>query len=842
MPTKEKSTFSHFFKEDAETIQGVLSGTNGQQILDKVGTATKEVFPKISNSKEVSEDELNAQWRTLRSFFRNGNNSSKLADGLSPVIMAPLYTNQLVGTDFPVWVADENFEGDGELCLSLKEILIQSLNEIAPKEEDAHILKENIDRIIHIANKQLADKKPQLFSSASIQILDELESQLEVSGDEVTGFNSSLKNLKKILPANGALLPYSNNISFQIMESAMIATHGQSRKKLAYDVSQLKCRLNDLLRVEREKNPGKTGSEKTKDSYKFAESLVNFDEISSLSPNAGSESMGEERVQRITKVVKGLEEAESILKQNSFLFVDEILHNNKNIDWKNLFGNAKVEVYKNGNGCDAVSTCFNKNITAWTNLYTSMRIGELEFKSSYQADVHDDFFAHFSWENFSTEELNNCPHFVLIADDVQLFETELSKLSTVFSKNIPVKIAAVKRDNYGTETGLHSQTELGALMLSHKNIYVAQSTSITPKYLFDGFATGLNSFAPAFFNVLNVDEKMHENPYLWTSASVESRDFPSFTFNGILGTSWGSRFEVESNPQAKLQCPIHKLTVVNKDGEKVEMNFPFTFADQAVLNPAYHQYFMLVNSAYWNDNLIALTDYMINSVEENIGKVPFIWMMDATNELHKIAVSWPVVLATQERLDFWRFLQENSGINNYHVAQAVNEVKAEMQESSNKELEQLKEAHEIEIQGIREEEAGKVMENLTSVLLNLDTSNIVSTSTPVVRSSPNTEAAAGVNEAAVEDAPIEEESMLSNDPYIDTALCTSCNECTNMNGQLFNYNGDKMAFIADAKAGTFKELVEAAELCPVGIIHPGAPLNPDEADLDDLVERAEKFN
>lgn len=842
MPTKEKSTFSHFFKEDAETIQGVLSGTNGQQILDKVGTATKEVFPKISSSKEVSEDELNAQWRTLRSFFRNGNNSSKLADGLSPVIMAPLYTNKLVGTDFPVWVADENFEGDGELCLSLKEILIQSLNEIAPKEEDAHILKENIDRIVHIANKQLADKKPQLFSSASIQILGELESQLEVSGDEVTGFNSSLKNLKKILPANGVLLPYSNNISFQIMESAMIATHSQSRKKLVYDVSQLKCRLNDLLRVEREKNPGKTGSEKTKDSYKFAESLVNFDEISSLSPNAGSESMGEERVQRITKVVKGLEEAESILKQNSFLFVDEILHNNKNIDWKNLFGNAKVEVYKNGNGCDAVSTCFNKNITAWTNLYTSMRIGELEFKSSYQADVHDDFFAHFSWENFSTEELNNCPHFVLIADDVQLFETELSKLSTVFSKNIPVKIAAVKRDNYGTETGLHSQTELGALMLSHKNIYVAQSTSITPKYLFNGFATGLNSFAPAFFNVLNVDEKMHENPYLWTSASVESRDFPSFTFNGILGTSWGSRFEVESNPQAKLQCPIHKLTVVNKDGEKVEMDFPFTFADQAILNPAYHQFFMNVNSAYWNDNLIALTDYMVNSVEENIGKVPFIWMMDATNELHKVAVSWPVVLATQERLDFWRFLQENSGINNYHVAQAVNEVKAEMQESSNKELEQLKEAHEIEIQGIREEEAGKVMENLTSVLLNLDTSNIVSTSTPVVRSSPNTEAAAGVNEAAVEDAPVEEESMLSNDPYIDTALCTSCNECTNMNGKLFNYNGDKMAFIADAKAGTFKELVEAAELCPVGIIHPGAPLNPDEADLDDLVERAEKFN
>ncbi len=59
---------------------------------------------------------------------------------------------------------------------------------------------------------------------------------------------------------------------------------------------------------------------------------------------------------------------------------------------------------------------------------------------------------------------------------------------------------------------------------------------------------------------------------------------------------------------------------------------------------------------------------------------------------------------------------------------------------------------------------------------------------------------------------------------------------------MFKYNADKMAYIADASAGTFKELVEAAELCPVGIIHPGSPLNPNEPDLDNLVKRAEKFN
>ncbi len=841
MSTKEKSTFSHFFKEDAEHIQDILQGTNGQPLANKLGAATKEIFPKINGGSEVSENEMTSKWRSLRSFFRSGISTEEFKGELSPVIMSPLYTNTLIGTEFPVWVADESFEGEGAQCLSLKEMLTTCLEKIAPEGEDAHILKENIARIVHIANQQLKDNKPQLFKSAIQNILDELESQLDVSGDEVSKFNTSLKELKEILPSCGALLPYSNNTSFQLLEAAMLTTHGQARKKLAYDISQLKCRLKDLLRVEREKNPTEAGGAKTKESYDFADAMMNIEEISTMDPGAGAESMGPERVERITGVIAELELADKMLTQTSFLFVDEIVHANKSTDWKSLFEDSEVKPYKKGGGCDAINACFTKNISAWTKLFVAKRIGELEFESSYMADVHDDYFTHFGWENFSSEELSNCPHFVLIADDVQLFETELSKLSSTLTHNIPIKIVAVKRDNYGT-TDVHSQTELGALMISHKNIFVAQSTSITPTYLFDGFARGLNSFAPAFFNVLNVDQSTHDNPYLWTSASVESREFPGFTFNGVLGTSWGSRFEVANNPQPNQKYPIHTLAIIDEAGEKVDTDFPFTFADQAALNPAFHGHFMNVDASYWNENLISITDYIENSAEDNVGKVPFVWMMNAANELQKVAVSWPLVLATQERLDFWRFLQESSGINNYHVGKALANAKEDFQADLDAAVAQLNEEHATEIQAVRDEESGKVMENLTSVLLNLDTSNVVTTSAPGSNATPASSAVTETEEPVAEEATAEEESALSNDPYIDTALCTSCNECTNMNGQLFKYNGDKMAYINDPKAGSFSELVEAAELCPVAIIHPGSPLDPNEADLDSLVERAAKFN
>lgn len=85
------------------------------------------------------------------------------------------------------------------------------------------------------------------------------------------------------------------------------------------------------------------------------------------------------------------------------------------------------------------------------------------------------------------------------------------------------------------------------------------------------------------------------------------------------------------------------------------------------------------------------------------------------------------------------------------------------------------------------------------------------------------------------------EPVTSDDAYIDTPRCTSCNECTTINPRMFAYNENKQAFIKDTGAGTFRQLVEAAESCQMAIIHPGKPLDPNEPGLDELVARAEAF-
>ena len=69
----------------------------------------------------------------------------------------------------------------------------------------------------------------------------------------------------------------------------------------------------------------------------------------------------------------------------------------------------------------------------------------------------------------------------------------------------------------------------------------------------------------------------------------------------------------------------------------------------------------------------------------------------------------------------------------------------------------------------------------------------------------------------------------------------SCSRPSSINPRAFAYNDNKQAYIKDAKAASYRELVEAAENCQVAIIHPGKPRDPGEPGLEELLKRAESF-
>jgi hypothetical protein len=80
-----------------------------------------------------------------------------------------------------------------------------------------------------------------------------------------------------------------------------------------------------------------------------------------------------------------------------------------------------------------------------------------------------------------------------------------------------------------------------------------------------------------------------------------------------------------------------------------------------------------------------------------------------------------------------------------------------------------------------------------------------------------------------------------DEAFIETPRCSTCEECVKINNRMFVYDGNKQAYIADLNAGSYRELVEAAENCQVSIIHPGKPRNAQEPGLEELVARAQPF-
>jgi ferredoxin len=157
--------------------------------------------------------------------------------------------------------------------------------------------------------------------------------------------------------------------------------------------------------------------------------------------------------------------------------------------------------------------------------------------------------------------------------------------------------------------------------------------------------------------------------------------------------------------------------------------------------------------------------------------------------------------ATRRCLLLWHRLQEHGGIHNSHAEQALAREKAAWEEQKQQEIEALKQA--------------------------------AATAVPT----PAIEPAAAAPAAEVAEAA----PPPSDEPWIETIRCSSCNECQNINDKLFAYNENKQAYIKDVNAGTYRQIVEAAEACQVAVIHPGKPKNPNEPGLEELLERAKPF-
>jgi hypothetical protein len=334
-------------------------------------------------------------------------------------------------------------------------------------------------------------------------------------------------------------------------------------------------------------------------------------------------------------------------------------------------------------------------------------------------------------------------------------------------------------------------------------VFVLQAPSSNLFALQERIAAGLAHRGPALFSVFTgAGEPMADlSPYLTAAASMPARAFPTFTYDPHAGDNHAARFCFENNPEAEADWPAGAIDYSDEDLQRVTEPHAFTFADFALLDRRHAQHFARIPREAWNASQRSVAEWLAAPPQEAERYLPYVLAVDGDNRLHRLLVDARLMQAVRRCRTLWHRLQEQGGIHNSHAERLLAKERSAWEEARKKEA-----------------QAAPAPAGAPAAA-------------PVAAPAPQ---APG---AAEEAAP----ARSSDEPWIETARCPSCNECQLINDKMFLYNENKQAYLGDLKAGTYRQMVEAAESCQVSIIHPGKPWNAQEAGLEELVERARPF-
>jgi pyruvate-ferredoxin/flavodoxin oxidoreductase len=352
-----------------------------------------------------------------------------------------------------------------------------------------------------------------------------------------------------------------------------------------------------------------------------------------------------------------------------------------------------------------------------------------------------------------------------------------------------------------------ARKEIGLIGMAHRTTYVLQSNLAYPSHMIEGFVEGLMARRPALFNLYTACQPEHgigdDVGQAQSKLATESRAYPLFRYNPDLGKTAEECFDLEMNPDMDEDWPMYDLKYM-EDGREKTMEIPLTFADFAVTEARFRKHFRVAPPDTWNENMVPLHEFIQMDEEEREGLFPYIWFVDRKQRLTRVLVAEPLVISTQERLDFWIMLKGIAGVKPEEAP-----------------------ADDLETK-IRTDVVQKIFSNLMQMA-----GGEGGLALPAMSGGTAVAEAPGV-------APVVEGDYMA--PWIDTDQCTTCDECININKKIFVYNGQKKAVIKDPKGGPYRDIVKAAEKCTAQVIHPGLPADRSEKDIDKWIKRGEKFN
>ncbi|MCK9379709.1 MAG: hypothetical protein M0P95_01440 [Sulfuritalea sp.] len=609
----------------------------------------------------------------------------------------------------------------------------------------------------------------------------------------------SLRRARAAVKVDGELANCDAALPARLLRHAWNAVQKQKAEAFRKDIDRLVLKLSDILKADFERSAAGRSAKHLKESVGTGYGdAFDFDALSHLLAKAlPKDEFPESRRRRIRELL-------AVLGAQQFFPASDAAAKKASA--------AKPYSFFFDTCGDALST-FRKRMPKLIELAKAIAIAELEIDGQYSEVKHDALFEQFGANGLDPQDLAPFPDYLVCVNAEQMQAAEHAHLMEILSSGLPIKVLLQIDDileespnGEGNLTAGMRSRQIANMAIGLNEVYVMQSSSSNLFRFRERMLRGLTYRGPALFSVFSGASGKASGlpPYLVSAAAMESRAFPAFTYDPSAGPNWASRFYLEANSQVDLDWPIQGFAYEDEQHQRVSEDLAFTLVDFVASDRRYAKHLARVPREKWNGSMIPVDEALTRERKGLPDKIPSVLMVDADNVLQRVIVDARLIREARRCREMWHSLQELGGVHNSHAEQLLAREKKAWEDR----MQQEAEAHAA-----------------------------VAPATAPAVAAPAASAA-----PAAASAPVEQEPERSSDEaYIETARCSTCNECTTINNKMFAYDRNQQAYIADINAGTYAQLVEAAESCQVSVIHPGKPRNPKEPGLEELLKRAEPF-
>jgi ferredoxin len=710
----------------------------------------------------------------------DGGAEQPLPAGLRPALVAPYRKLESIRHDFPVVLA----AGPGEYVASLTAAVDGALRAAAPQGPQGDAMRKRALHIERLVREAVAN-------GAQGTLLQAWDTAVAGAGTD-DAWRREMTAVRNALSVDGELAGCDSRLPSRFLRHAWAVVQGEKARAARLRIDALVLRLEGILRADYARSAVAFQAANLQQTFGGThQALFNFATMSRLlSPAASQGGLDTPRRARIEWALR-------TLREQAFFPPP---------------GDPRAHEAGNGgfafDNVSAALDTYRQRLPDMLSLLKALSLAELEVEGQFVEQLHAPIFDGMQSQDFTAAELQFFPDYLVTLDsDAPGVQADLGN---ALSSGMPVKVLLEVRDlleeaapGQGRFSFGMRGSQLASMAMTFGDAYVLQSAASNLLQMRDGIQRGLRHAGPTLFSVYAPADGESTLPgYLAAASAMQSRAFPAFSYDPGRGSDSATRFSLENNPQPDVDWPLEFLTYADQDLQAVTEELAFTFVDFLLADRRHSRHFAVIPRANWGEGLISARQWLESPPADAATGLPYVLAVDDADLLCRVVVDERMMRAAQRCRDAWHRLQELGGIHDSRAEALLVREKALWEQARAVEAAALAPAAIPATPGEQPSIAAAVADPVAAE----------------VEAAPNPDIA-----------------------YIETLRCSSCNECTLASPKMFAYDQNKQAYITDLKAGTYRQLVEAAESCQVSVIHPGKPWNPDEPGLDELIERARPF-